>query len=549
MVFDQLPAFQALSAHYQQMSAIHMRDLFAVDAVRFQHFSLQAGGLLLDYSKNRISQDTMRLLTQLAVERQVPQEIARLYAGELLNTTEQRAAAHLALRMPEGATFLISGTEVMSEVQRVRSAMTRMANMLRAGEWLGATGLPITDVVNIGIGGSDLGPALVTQALLPFHDSSIRCHFVSNIDGVHIESVLAQLQPATTLFIVASKSFTTQETMLNALTARTWLQTVLGANACAQHMLAITAEKERSKQFGIIPEHILPIWDWVGGRFSVWSAIGLPVMIAVGPARFQEFLQGAVAMDQHFQTAPLAQNMPVILALLSIWYINFFGASSHAILPYQQVLAHLPAFLQQVEMESNGKSRRHDGAAVNYQTGTVIWGTTGSNGQHAFHQLLHQGTQLIPVDFIIPMCSLDNLAGHHPHLVANCFSQSQALMQGRDESVVFEQLLADGVAEQRARLLAKHKAIPGNRPSNTISFDQLTPHRLGALLAMYEHKIFVQGVLWGINSFDQWGVELGKILTEPVLQALSGADVAHQDASTRGLVEYYLHVQNSRQEN
>lgn len=545
MIFDQSPAFKALSAHYQQISAIHMRDLFTADTARFDNFSLQSAGLLLDYSKNRINHDTMRLLIQLASERHVPHEIARLFAGDLLNTTEQRAAAHLALRKPEGTSFLISDIEVMPEVQRVRAAMTHMANKLRAGEWLGATGAPITDVVNIGIGGSDLGPALVTGALLPFHDSPVRCHFVSNIDGVHIESVLAQLQPATTLFIVASKSFTTQETMLNALTARTWLQTVLGANACAQHMLAITAEKERARDFGMLAEHILPIWDWVGGRFSVWSAIGLPVMIAVGPAHFQEFLQGAAAMDQHFQTAPLAQNIPVILALLSIWYINFFGACSHAILPYQQVLAHLPAFLQQVEMESNGKSRRHDGAAVNYQTGTVIWGTTGSNGQHAFHQLLHQGTQLIPVDFIIPMSSLDNLAGHHPHLVANCFSQSQALMQGRDETVVFEQLLADGVAEPRARLLAKHKSIPGNRPSNTISFDQLTPNRLGALLAMYEHKIFVQGVLWGINSFDQWGVELGKVLTEPVLQALGGADIAHQDASTIGLVEYYLHVQKS----
>lgn len=548
MVFDQSMVYKALAAHHEQVVSLHLRDLFAEDSERFANFSLNSAGLLLDYSKNRITAETMQLLMQLAATTRVPEEIARLFAGELLNTTEQRAAAHIALRKPKGASFLISGRDVMPEVFEVRQAMERIANQLRAGEWLGITGLPITDVVNIGIGGSDLGPALVTEALLPFHDGRVRCHFVSNIDGVHIESVLANLQPATTLFIVASKSFTTQETMLNAHTACRWLQNALGAEASLQHMLAITAAKARAIQFGINAEHILPMWDWVGGRFSVWSAIGLPVMIAVGPTHFNAFLQGAAAMDADFQSAPLEKNISVILALLSIWYINFFGARSHAIIPYQQVLARLPAFLQQLEMESNGKSCRHDGSLIHYQTGTVIWGTTGSNGQHAFHQLLHQGTQLIPVDFIIPMNSLDNLAGHHAHLVANCFSQSQALMLGRDETEVFAQLLADGVEESRARLLAKHKTIPGNRPSNTITFDKLTPARLGALLAMYEHKIFVQGVVWGINSFDQWGVELGKDLTEPVLQALSGMAIHHQDASTTGLIEYYLQSKNLRKE-
>lgn len=538
MVFDQLPEYQALTTHYAAMADVHMRELFAEDPSRFQHFSLHAAGILLDFAKNRVTQETITLLCELAEACDLPKQIKRLYAGEFRNTTEHRAVAHVALRSVESGSFYVGGDDVMPDVRDVLAQMTHIAEQIRSKAWHGATGYSITDVVNIGIGGSDLGPALVTEALRPYHNAGIHCHFVSNIDGVHIESVLSKLHPARTLFIIASKSFTTQETMLNANTAKVWLQKALGKTALQRHMLAITSYTTRAMSFGIEPEHILPLWDWVGGRFSIWSAIGLPVMIAIGPDHFRAFLQGAHAMDEHFATAPLHQNMPVVLALLSIWYINIFGTHSYAVLPYQQLLAGLPAYLQQAEMESNGKYRRHDGELVQYQTGTVIWGTTGSNGQHAVHQLLHQGTQLIPVDFIVPMVSHDQLGDHHKHLVANCLSQSQALMCGQNESDIFTTLTEEGVDTETAELLAKHKAIPGNRPSNTITFDQLSPLRLGALLALYEHKIFVQGILWGINSFDQWGVELGKSLTDPILQAISGKE--HEfDASTEGLVAYY----------
>jgi glucose-6-phosphate isomerase len=538
MVFDQLPEYQALSAHHRAIADLHMRQLFNDDPQRFEHFSVHAAGLLLDYAKNRITEESMKLLINLAQACEVPKYIQQMFDGEYRNTTEHRAVAHVALRNTRDKPFNVGEKDVMPEVRDVLTQMRNIAEQIRSKAWLGATGYSITDVVNIGIGGSDLGPALVTQALLPYHDAGIHCHFVSNIDGVHIESILSKLHPARTLFIVASKSFTTQETLLNAASAKAWLQKTLGKNALSRHMLAITSYMERAMDFGIEPAHVLPLWDWVGGRFSIWSAIGLSVMIAIGPDNFQAFLRGAEAMDQHFASAPLHQNMPVILAMLSIWYINFFGTRSHAILPYQQLLLGLPAYLQQAEMESNGKYRRHNGEMVDYQTGTVIWGTTGSNGQHAVHQLLHQGTQVVPVDFIVPMVSHDQLGDHHKHLVANCLSQSQALMRGRNELDIFKQLIRDGLDKDSAALLAKHQSIPGNRPSNTITFDQLSPERLGALMALYEHKIFVQGIIWGINSFDQWGVELGKILTEPILHAIAGEDQEF-DASTQGLVAYY----------
>jgi glucose-6-phosphate isomerase len=544
MVFDQLPEYQALVAHYAAIKDVHMRTLFADESKRFEHFSVGAAGLLLDYAKNRATEETMVLLGDLARASDLPKHIEALFAGNFRNSTEQRSVAHVALRYSQAKPFYVAGVDVMPDVRDVLAQMEEISEHIRLKTWLGATGYSITDVVNIGIGGSDLGPALVTEALRPYHDAGIHCHFVSNIDGVHIESVLAKLHPARTLFIVASKSFTTQETLLNAHTAKAWLQKALGKHALKRHILAITSYMERAMDFGIEAEHILPLWDWVGGRFSIWSAIGLPVMIAVGPKNFREFLRGAEAMDEHFKKAPFMQNMPVILSLLSIWYINFFGTRSNAVLPYQQLLSGLPAYLQQAEMESNGKYRRHDGEAVDYQTGTVIWGTTGSNGQHAVHQLLHQGTQLIPVDFIVPMVSHDQLGEHHKHLVANCLSQSQALMCGHTEVDILKKLADEGVDQTTAQLLAKHQTIPGNRPSNTITFDQLSPARLGALLALYEHKIFVQGILWGINSFDQWGVELGKALTGPILQAIAGG--SHQfDASTQGLVAYYQqHQQN-----
>lgn len=544
MVFDQLPEYQALLAHYAAIKDVHMRTLFADEPKRFEHFSVHAAGLLLDYAKNRATEETMVLLGDLARACDLPKHIEALFAGDFRNSTEHRSVAHIALRYSQDKPFYVAGTDVMPDIRDVLAQMEEIAEHVRLKTWLGATGYSITDVVNIGIGGSDLGPALVTEALRPYHDAGIHCHFVSNIDGVHIESVLAKLHPARTLFIVASKSFTTQETLLNANTAKAWLQKALGKHALKRHMLAITSYMERAMDFGIEAEHILPLWDWVGGRFSIWSAIGLPVMIAVGPKHFREFLRGAEAMDEHFKKAPFMENMPVILSLLSIWYINFFGTRSNAVLPYQQLLSGFPAYLQQAEMESNGKGRRHDGEAVDYQTGTVIWGTTGSNGQHAVHQLLHQGTQLIPVDFIVPMVSHDQLGDHHKHLVANCLSQSQALMCGHTEADILKKLAKEGVDKTTAKLLAKHQTIPGNRPSNTITFDQLSPARLGALLALYEHKIFVQGILWGINSFDQWGVELGKALTGPILQAIAGG--SHEfDASTQGLVAYYQqHQQN-----
>lgn len=545
MVFNRLPEYQALEAHYRALADVHMRQLFEGDAKRFEHFSLQAAGLLLDFSKNRVTKETIDLLCQLAEACEVPQKIKDLFAGNFKNPTENRFVAHVALRNSQDKPFLVSGRDVMPDVKDVLAQMSVIADQIRLKDWLGATGYYITDVVNIGIGGSDLGPALVTEALRPYHDAGIHCHFVSNIDGVHIESVLSKLHPARTLFIIASKSFSTQETLLNATTAKEWLQKTLGKNALARHMLAITSHMERAMDFGIEPEHILPLWEWVGGRFSIWSAIGLPAMIAIGPARFREFLQGAEEMDEHFAKSPMHQNMPVILALLSIWYINFFSTRSYAVLPYQQLLSGLPAYLQQAEMESNGKYRRQNGDLVDYQTGTVIWGTTGSNGQHAVHQLLHQGTQLIPVDFIVPMLSHDHLGDHHRHLVANCLSQSQALMYGHNEDEISKKLVDEGMDQEASKLLAKHRAIPGNRPSNTITFDQLSPRRLGALLALYEHKIFVQGIIWGINSFDQWGVELGKSLTHNILKAISG-EGQEIDASTKGLVAYYQQHQQQQ---
>ncbi len=538
MVFDRLPEYQALEAHYHAIADVHMRKLFENDRQRFEHFSMHAAGLLLDYSKNRITKETIDLLCDLAEACNVPKMIQELFAGNFKNVTENCSVAHVALRSAQDKPFKVAGRDVMPDVRDVLNQMSSIAEQIRLKDWLGATGYYITDVVNIGIGGSDLGPALVTEALKPYHDAGIHCHFVSNIDGVHIESVLSKLHPARTLFIIASKSFTTQETLFNATTAKAWLQKTLGKNALSRHMIAITSHMDRAMDFGVEPENILPLWDWVGGRFSIWSAIGLTAMIAIGPTHFREFLQGAQAMDEHFATAPLHQNLPVVLALLSIWYINFFDTRSYAVLPYQQLLSGLPAYLQQAEMESNGKYRRQNGEAVDYQTGTVIWGTTGSNGQHAVHQLLHQGTQLIPVDFIVPMLSHDQLGDHHRHLVANCLSQSQALMYGHNETDILIKLSNEGVERETAELLAKHQAIPGNRPSNTITFDKLSPQRLGALLALYEHKIFVQGIVWGINSFDQWGVELGKSLTHNILQAILGED-QEIDASTKGLVAFY----------
>lgn len=509
-----MPEVQTLDQHYETLKDVHMRDLFAQDGERFGRFSLSTAGILLDYSKNRVTVETMTKLFQLAESLDLTQKIQDLFAGAEVNTTECRAALHMALRNTSGDAQWVNGIDVTAQVQQTLKQMAGFANRIRGDH-------SITDIVNIGIGGSDLGPALVTEALSPYHDSHLRFHFVANVDGSHISEVLEKLNPASTLFIVASKSFRTQESIYNAVTAKLWLIEQLGEQAVPDHFVAVTANNDAAQEFGIKGEHIFPIWDWVGGRFSVWSAVGLPVLLAIGMESFQEFLEGAHAMDQHFQSAPLEKNIPVIMGLLSVWYINFFGTRSRAVIPYDYYLSRLPAYLQQAEMESNGKRVKHDGTLVDYQTSPVIFGTTGSNGQHAFHQMLHQGTHMVPVDFIIALQSHNPIREHHAHLVANCFSQSQALMQGNDQE--------------------SYKDIPGNKPSNTIVLEKLTPHSLGAMLAMYEHKIFVQGVIWGINSFDQWGVEFGKQLASSIFTVFEQRSV-HQnlDSSTAGLISYFL---------
>lgn len=510
-----MPEVQALQQHYQTLKDVHMRDLFAADEARFDSFTLSAAGVLLDYSKNRITRETMTKLCQLAEKLQLAEKIEELFSGAKVNTTEHRAALHMALRNTSDETLVVDGVDVTGRVRQTLQQMGDFAERVRAD-------CTITDIVNIGIGGSDLGPALVTEALSPYHNSHLRFHFVANVDGSHISEVLEKLDPASTLFIVASKSFRTQESIYNATTAKLWLIDRLGAEAVAEHFVAVTANHDAAKEFGITDERIFPIWDWVGGRFSVWSAVGLPVLLAVGMASFQDFLAGAHAMDKHFQTAAFDKNIPVILGLLSVWYINFFGTRSRAVIPYDYYLSRLPAYLQQAEMESNGKRVRHDGSLVDYQTSPVIFGTTGSNGQHAFHQMLHQGTHMVPVDFIIALQSHNPIREHHAHLVANCFSQSQALMQGNNQQ--------------------SYKDIPGNKPSNTIVLEKLTPHSLGAMLAMYEHKIFVQGVIWGINSFDQWGVEFGKQLANSIFTVFEERVIEPGlDSSTRGLISYFLH--------
>lgn len=511
---SELYEVKALQQHYQTLKDVHMRDLFAQDPERFSQFSLAAAGIMLDYSKNRIVPETVTKLCHLAEKLDLPQKIQELFAGAMVNSTEQRAALHMALRNRSDHIQMVNGVDVMAQVRQTLKQMGAFADRVRSNQ-------SITDIVNIGIGGSDLGPSLVTEALSPYHNSHLRFHFVANVDGSHISEVLAKLDPATTLFIVASKSFRTQESIYNAVTAKMWLINRLGESVVPDHFVAVTANHAAANEFGIKDEHIFPIWDWVGGRFSVWSAVGLPVLLAVGMDSFQAFLEGAHAMDQHFKTAPLAKNMPVILGLLSIWYINFFGTRSRAVIPYDYYLSRLPAYLQQAEMESNGKRVRHDGSLVEYQTSPVIFGTTGSNGQHAFHQMLHQGTDMVPVDFIIALQSHNPIRDHHAHLVANCFSQSQALMTGNDQQ--------------------GHKDIPGNKPSNTLVLEKLTPHSLGAMLALYEHKIFVQGVIWGINSFDQWGVEFGKQLANSIFTVFECRELeAGLDSSTTGLINCFL---------
>ena len=518
-----------------------MRDLFAADRERFERFSIRWEDMIVDYSKHRITPDTMSLLLSLARESEVAAWRDRMFAGGKINSTEGRAVLHTALRNRSERPITVDGADVMPGVRRVLSHMRAFSDAVRSGAWRGCTGKKITDVVNIGIGGSDLGPVMVTEALKPYAAPGLRSHFVSNVDGTHIAETLKPLAPDTTLFIIASKTFTTQETIANAGTAREWfLREVRDEGAVARHFVALSTNEKAAAKFGIDRSNMFEFWDWVGGRYSLWSAIGLSIALAIGMDNFEELLAGAYAMDEHFRTAPPEKNIPLILALLGIWYNNFFGASTHAILPYDQYLHRFPAYLQQADMESNGKRTSRGGESVDYATGPVIWGEPGTNGQHAFYQLIHQGTGLIPVDFIAPLTSHNPVGDHHALLLSNVFAQAEALMKGKTPGEVRAELVAAGMGGEALERLLPHKVFEGNRPSTTILVHKITPRSLGALVAMYEHKIFVQGIIWNINSFDQWGVELGKQLAGKILPELSSeGPVTTHDSSTRGLINYY----------
>ena len=535
------PAWVALEDHRRVVRDLEMRQLFNRDPNRFEEFSVEMGPLLLDYSKNIATTETMKLLVALARAAGVEAAVRSMYSGRLINWTEGRAVLHVALRNRSNSAIEVDGTDVMPLVNAVLEKMRVFSDGVRSGGWLGATGRPIRTVVNIGIGGSDLGPVMITEALGAFHDGP-DVRFVSNVDATDFIEKTADLDPAETLFVVASKTFTTQETMTNARTARAWLVNHLGEEAVAKHFVALSTNRDAVTDFGIDPQNIFEFWDWVGGRYSSWSAIGLTIAVAVGFDRFVDRLEGAHSMDRHFAEAPLDGNIPVLMALLGIWYANFFGASSHAVLPYDQYLHRFPAYLQQGDMESNGKAVDRDGNRVSYTTGPVIWGEPGTNGQHAFFQLIHQGTQMIPCDFIGAVNPAHPKGDHHAKLMANFFAQTEALMRGKTEAEARAELEIQGLSPEAVDVLAPHKVFEGNRPSNTILLDRLT---LGMLVAAYEHKIFVQGVIWRINSFDQWGVELGKVLAKTILAEeealLEGDDVdlSHHDSSTAGLLRRF----------
>lgn len=541
----QSEVWKLLAAHAEEAERQPMREMFDDDPRRFEKFSLRVGDMLLDYSKNRIGRETMRLLIQLAQQQDVEGWRSAMFAGEKINRTENRSVLHVALRNRSHRPVLVGGRDVMKDVREVLGHMRSFSEAVRSGDWKGHSGKRITDVVNIGIGGSDLGPEMVTKALGAYRHPDIRLHFVSNIDGTHLAEALKPLDPETTLFIVASKTFTTQETLTNARSARSWFLEAGAASgadeaAIAKHFVALSTNEAEVTAFGIDPANMFGFWDWVGGRYSVWSAIGLSVAIAIGMDRFEEFLAGAHEMDEHFRTAPLDENMPVILALLGVWYGGFFGAHAHGVLPYDQYLARLPAYLQQADMESNGKSVGRDNLPVDYQTGPIVFGEPGTCGQHAFYQLIHQGTRLVPCDFIAPCRSHNVLDDHHRILLANFLAQTEAMMRGKTEEEARAELEAQGLEGAALEALLPHKVFSGNRPTNTILVKQLDPHTLGMLIALYEHKIFVQGVIWNIYSYDQWGVELGKQLAGDILPKLAdGATPEGHDSSTVGLMKFY----------
>ena len=552
-------AWRALAEHHPRIAPMHMRGLFERDPERFERFSLRACGILLDYSRNRVTGETMRLLRALAAEAGVGERARAMFSGARINTTEDRAVLHALLRDSRETPVCEVDDAMRSGVERGLEAMARFSGAVRSGQWRGHTGERITDIVNIGIGGSDLGPRMVCRALAP-HAGGPRVHFVSNLDGAHLTSVLAGLDPARTLFIVASKTFTTLETMANARAARRWLASALGGgavqsasgegagdsggdaggDAVARHFAAVSANRAAAVEFGIDPGSVFEMWDWVGGRYSLWSAIGLPIAIAAGMERFRELLAGAHAMDLHFRDAPVERNMPVTLALLGVWYANFFGAETHAVLAYDQRLDRFAAHLQQLDMESNGKRVTVDSTPVGYATGPIVWGEPGTDGQHAFFQLLHQGTRLVPADFIVAARCDHALPDQHRLLVASCLAQAEALMRGRTVHEVRAELEAGGMPARRIESLAPHKVFEGNRPTNTLLLDRLDAFTLGALIALYEHKVFVQGTIWRVNSFDQWGVELGKALATAIARELEDPGEAQpHDASTAALIAEY----------
>lgn len=543
-------SWQQLREHYEKVGKkLDMRSLFSEDNLRFKKLSLKLDEpkLFLDYSKNLVTEETLSLLIRLAKEADVEGQRERMFEGEPINATEGRAVLHVALRNSSDEPVMTDGEDVMPLVREELKVMKRISEDIRSGNWKGASGLRITDVVNIGIGGSDLGPVMVCEALKHYADPKIKMHFVSNIDGTHLVETLKLLKPETTLFIIVSKTFTTAETMTNAQSAKDWfLNSGRGESDVSKHFVAVSTNVKATGQFGISPTNMVKFWDWVGGRYSLWSAVGLSIMISVGSDCFMELLSGAHAMDLHFKTAPLERNMPVMMALLGIWYNDFWEAQSMAVLPYEQYLHRLPAYLQQADMESNGKQVTIDGNLIkDYQTGPILWGEPGTNGQHAFFQLLHQGTKLIPADFIVGLKSVNSSIGngkHHRMLLANCIAQTEALMVGKSSAQV-EAELSNETSERRA-LLVNHKSFPGNRPTNTILYDILSPKTLGALVALYEHKIFVQGVIWHVNSFDQWGVELGKQLANVILGELDkGKITVNHDSSTIGLINHVLNQQ------
>ena len=538
----QSPAWSALEAHHDILAPQQMRDLFAADPQRFAKFSLRFKDILLDYSKNRITEETKTLLLTLAKQAGVEAYRDRMFAGEKINFTENRAVLHIALRNRANRPILVDGQDVMPEINAVLAHIKEFSEAVRGGAWKGYTGKPITDIVNIGIGGSDLGPVMVTEALKPYSRPDLRVHFVSNIDGTHIAETLKIVSPETTLFLVASKTFTTQETLTNAHTARDWfLQSAKDESAVAKHFAALSTNAAEVGKFGIDTANMFPFWDWVGGRYSLWSAIGLSIALFVGYENFEELLTGAFEMDEHFKTTPLESNLPVILGLLGVWYNDFFDAQTQAILPYDQYLHRFPAYFQQGDMESNGKSVDSSGNRItDYQTGPVIWGEPGTNGQHAFYQLIHQGTKVIPCDFLAGVETFNPIGQHHDILLSNFFAQTEALMRGKTADEARAELVASGMSGAELDALVPHKVFTGNRPTNSILYQKLKPRTLGSLIALYEHKIFTQGVIWRINSFDQWGVELGKQLAKAILPELAQpGSVSSHDSSTNGLINDY----------